>query len=341
MRKLLGCVSLVLFLGCKSQSPVQMSHEQLTPNQAITSVGAMPSLSTPNCEVPKRINPYEIKWWIRNNPACGFQTVLALLQKQEHKLSSYVNEDVHPETQTFDGGPTRPTIVILKLSVESQHLFLFSKGTGHKKAAAWKFIGEVTPAWYGNKWRIVQGNKSTWFVLGEAWSHGSGSGLWGETWYEITSSKLAAVLKFPLRGGEIEGLNLGDLSFDGVVTLSETTLGQTIVKVNFKTKFITPGEYSYGKVQTFFSKSQQATFVRDNVSGEFNLDETRSNLTKEELETVYSPNGLGDANFLKYNSTELTKLASHGSKQQKDILRKILLKLPESEQTKSLLAKLH
>ena len=296
-----------------------------------------------NCVAPVKSDPFEIAKWVKLHPECVFDinSVPFLRSQATCHLSGYPNEDIRIRTLKKYETSLGFSLVILRISSELTHLYFFSQSLIDKKTNDWKFIGEIEPLSLDYNSRLIRGRKNLWVAISDVWGHGSGSSLSGETWYEITSSRLTPVLKFPKYGGEVEGLNLGDYQFDSFIAQPETIQSKTKIHVNYRIKFIVPGDLSNGKLQTFFSKSQHATFIRDDATGEFSLDEAQSDFTKQELEIVYSSNGLGDKNFLKYNFASLTKLASQGSKRQKRILRQCLLKIPSTEQTNFLLSKLH
>lgn len=323
----LGIVALFLLWLHFNQKPVasDLSSSQLEiTTQAITQT---------TCVSPQRIDPYEIREWIRTHPNCTFQSVLFLLNAESEFLGKAINEQLKAEILNLDFGPS--VLEVSSGSGGATEFFFFDYAD--RERANWRFLGAVEPNASFFSYHIVRGEKQSWFVLRERWGHGSGVGAYGETWYEVNKSSVTSVLGFPVNGADVGTRELKSRLFKGVVVSYEIINGRTTIKVKFQVDYIFPDDDS----QAFLSKHQEAIYIRNDRTGEFKLDEQRSTITNEELGDVYFFDSLDDPKFLKYNFAELTQIASYGSKQQKKALKKYLLDLPKSKRAQSLLARLH
>jgi len=108
---------------------------------------------------------------------------------------------------------------------------------------------------------------------------------------------------------------------------------QTRVKVEFRMDYIEDED------QPLFSKRQVAVFVSSNKSEQV-LDQNESTVTQRELNRIYTVDSMTEADFLKYNLSELLNLARRGTKAQKNWLKEFLEKCETSAEKHRLLAAL-
>ncbi len=83
---------------------------------------------------------------------------------------------------------------------------------------------------------------------------------------------------------------------------------------------------------TLFAKGQKAYYIWDDNKQRFILDKSRSEVTEEELSSVYNNERLSGEKLIEHNFAELSKIAKLGDPEQKRWLRVFLNSLKDSPQ---------
>lgn len=195
----------------------------------------------------------------------------------------------------------------------------------------WEFIGYVDSLYQQYsppEQRIINGDNRTYLVVRELWGRGTGVGLYGERWYELTRNPPKEVLSYPVEGHDVQGH-----AFDRVF---ESEVSQRLVNRSHVVELQFSTFYGAEKESAVFSKKHKACFVRDSDAERFILSKACSNVSEEELEAVYNIDSMGEEGVLEYNFGELEWIAMYGKSEQKEWLEKYVSRIGESPQRAAL-----
>ena len=322
--------------------PVPVTAPCPTPTPTPTPEDVTSSDEEDYAEYPddRDLSPWNIAWFIDDHPRAKLKNLWKRLHLKDKEIvvsdfSECRNCSAKMESFDLDNETGDETLVkISDVSMESYRYLIF-KYTRHKDD--WRLIGHVDE-W--GKYResesfiVVSGGKAWLVTMGQSAS-GSGVAYYHNRIFEITKNRLNEVASY-----ECEGFQSG---WDGYPTRGFTTRildiqksrNQTRVKLEFNLDY----SLNSDKDIPLFSKRQVAVFVSSNKSEQV-LDQNESTVTQRELEHIYTLDSMTEADFLKYNLSELLNLARRGTKAQKNWLKEFLEKCETSAEKHRLLAAL-
>ncbi|MGA9768997.1 MAG: hypothetical protein WBV94_08150, partial [Blastocatellia bacterium] len=192
--------------------------------------------------------------------------------------------------------------------------------------AAWQFIGNI-PAHGPPDYRIERGDDRTWFLIKEL----RGREVYSEVWYEIKEKEVREVLSYPIQGQSVFCRNNLTRTYGTLLFRHDFDNGVYTVPIQFIVTYnITDCSKRGGA--TLFAKGQKAYYVWDDDKQHFILDRSRSEVTEEELSSVYNNERLSSENLIEHNFAELSKIARAGDQEQKRWLRTFLNGVKNSPQ---------
>lgn len=195
----------------------------------------------------------------------------------------------------------------------------------------WKFVGYVDSLYQQYappEQRIIKGDNRTYLVIRELWGRGTGVGLYGERWYELSENPPKEVLSYSVEGHDVQGR-----AFDRVF---ESEVSQRLTNGNYVVEIQLSVFYGAEKGSAVFSKKQKACYVRDSEAEKFSLSKTCSDVSEEELEAVYNYDSMDEESVLEYNYGELERIAMYGKPEQKEWLENYLSRIGESPKREAL-----
>ncbi|HKS41332.1 MAG TPA: hypothetical protein VJX74_12035 [Blastocatellia bacterium] len=271
-------------------------------------------------------SPHLIEWFIDVNENVDLKQIWALLKIEISADMSYrCKGDCEAETFDIDPGKT----VALRISYKdgNSHQYLFFKRTKSDSTdETWQFIGNI-PAHGPPEYRIEKGDDRTWFLMKEL----RGREAYAEVWYEIKEKEVREVLSYPIQGQSVFCQNNLTRTYGTLLFRHDFENGIYTVPIQFiLTYHITDCNKKEGA--RLFAKGQKAYFVWDDGKQRFILDKSRSEVTEEELGSVYNNERLSGEKLIEHNFAELSKIAKFGDSEQKRWLRIFLNSLKDSPQ---------
>ncbi len=291
-------------------------------------------------------SPYLIEWFIDANEKIDLKPVWRLFNIGDAPdLPERCESDCSAETFELDvAGEEKGATVALRIAFERSYFYEYlifkrAKSNGAAKDE-WKLTGniDVRLQQYGPpQHRIESGDGRTWFVIKELWGRGSGIVSYADVWYEITPTKVRRVLAYPVEGHDIPCRKELDRSYKSLLLRHELENGGYTVPIQFLVTYSISDCRKGNDSPPLFSKTQKAYFVWNSDKDKFVLDESRSDVTESELDSVHNFEGLTNERFVEYNFEELLKLAADGDAEQKDWLKQFLNKTKDNERKTALL----
>ncbi len=270
-------------------------------------------------------SPYLIEWFMDMNENVDLKQIWALLKIEISADMSYRCKG-DCEAETFD---VDLRTVALKISYKDgnfhQYLF-FKRAKSDSTDEAWQFIGNI-PAHGPPEYRIEKGDDRTWFLLKEL----RGREVYAEVWYEIKEKEVREVLSYPIQGQSVFCQNNLTRTYKTLLFRHDFENGIYTVPIQFiLTYHITDCNKKEGA--RLFAKGQKAYYVWDDGKQHFVLDKSRSEVTEEELNSVYSNERLSGEKMIEHNFAELSKIAKAGDPEQKRWLRVFLNSVKDGPQ---------
>jgi hypothetical protein len=168
--------------------------------------------------------------------------------------------------------------------------------------------------------RLVTNGHSTWLALRSLGASGTGVYEIDEEWYEIGGNHTEKVLEFPTKGWfNNDNENICNREFGSRITGENTLRGSYAIQVRFWVEF---GPYGEGDWK--FHQTKDATYVWNERERQFVLDESSSNVAREEIADVFHTELLTDSTFLIYNLSELSRIRERGSQRDRTGLESLL-----------------
>lgn len=192
----------------------------------------------------------------------------------------------------------------------------------------WRFIGHADHD-FGHyavpELRTETIGETRYLVMTAQAVSGTGVSLIYERWYEVEPSGMREILTLPARGHECgDALSLCRTFQSQVV---KTDSHDNRMCVDFRIaysgdEFLIDGK-SFMELELFV-RQQRATYVRGGKSRDFELSVGESEISKDEIRTVCTIGGLTCGDFLRFNISELSLLASGDNSRIKAWLTKYL-----------------
>lgn len=183
----------------------------------------------------------------------------------------------------------------------------------------WKVVGHID-AW--SKYRkpfhtIILSKGRAWLAIRNQGASGSGVASYFDIVYLVTTSKVIPAFSYVSDGSQYGGPNSANREFSGVVM--DCTLTDNVVRVLIHYSVNYGGERA-----PLFRKTQRVIFSQRLGSQREVFDRVNSDLTQQELESVYNVDTLSNEDFLKYNYKELSEIAAGRDLSRKEWLRSFL-----------------
>lgn len=273
---------------------------------------------------PKSLSPYDLETYINNNSEANLGKIWQKLnisnqfnglpnwEKNENFFESCASCEA--ETYEYDLDSEGGNEVILRIA-DTQELcryLVFKKiNFGENN---WKLLGFIDHDF--GRYQMPQhtfllsGGKSFLVVKVQTQS-GSGVAHYVDRLFIVQKNELIELMDFPSRGHLSMSFHLyfGDRNFTGRAADIRVQNNNAQVKVNFAVDY----KFENGESDTknlSWSKRQSAVFNISLKSGKKELDLSKSNISKKEIDSVYNFDVLNDNDFVKFNLAELKKLAS-------------------------------
>ena len=288
----------------------------------------------------KDLSPWEISWFIDVHPRAKLKKLWARLHIKEGNpmyldFSQCFDCSAKVDLYDLDGEPGDEALLKISDTGSESYRYLVFDYQDH--ADDWHFIGYVDE-WAKYKesqsFMVVSGGQ-TWLVTQGQSASGSGVAYYHNRVFEVTRRRLKEVASYESEGYQSDW-DVGPASeFSTRILDIQEIRNQTRVKVEFNLDYVQNGDDDVH----LFSKQQVAVFVSSNKSNQV-LDQTKSTVTQRELEHIYTIDSMTQADFLKYNLSELLNLAKRGTKAQKNWLKEFLERCETTAQKQRLLAAL-
>jgi hypothetical protein len=263
-------------------------------------------------------SPYLIEWFIDMNEAVDLKQIWQLLKIEISPGMAYkCNGDCEAETFDVDAGRTVALRISYKDGASHQYHF-FKRAKSDSADEAWQFIGNF-PAHGPPEYRIERGDARTWFLIKEL----RGRGAYDEVWYEIREKEVREVLSYPIQGQNTYCQNNLSRTYTTLLFRHDFENGIYTVPVQFIVTYDI-ADCNKKDGARLFAKGQKAYYVWDENKRQFVLDKSRSDVTEEELSSVYNNERLNGEKLIEYNFAELSKIAKSGDPAQKRWLRDFL-----------------
>lgn len=275
-------------------------------------------------------SPYLIEWFIDMNEHADLKQIWALFKIEISADMSYrCKGDCEAETFDVDVGAEKERTVALRISYKDgnahQYLF-FKRAKSDSTGEAWQFIGNIN-AHGPPEYRIEKSDDRTWFLIKEP----RGRGVYSEVWYEIKEKEVREVLSYPVQGQSVFCQNNLMRTYGTLLLRHDFENGIYTVPIQFIVTYdITDCNKTEGA--RLFAKGQKAYYVWDDRKQLFILDKSRSEVTEEELSSVYNSEIFSGEKLIEHNFAELSQIAKSGDQEQKRWLRKFLTAIKDSPQ---------
>lgn len=285
------------------------------------------------------LSPYAIEWLIDIDDHADLNRIWRRLGIDVDASTDYRCKG-DCDAETFDinaSGEASSGTVVLKIHFESAHVYqyLFFKRAKHGERAGgeWKFIGNIdsnNQRTAPPQHRIERGDERAWFAIREQQGQSSGGVNYIEKWYEIEESQIRQVLSYPVQGDIIPCQNQLGRAYKSIPLRHDLENGVYTIPVQFMVSYNISDCSRRDDSPSLFAKGQKAYFVWNAEKKRFALDRSRSEITDQELNAVYSASLLSAENFIEYNFNELLETAKGADRTRKDWLTKFLASLPDS-----------
>lgn len=278
--------------------------------------------------IPPRLaslSPYEIKYFINNNPQTDIQDIwqrlgLASANSSGHHTFFANCNDCKAQTFEYDLDGEMGREVLLRVAddmLETCRYLIFKSTDPYSDK--WKVFGHIDYDF--GKYRMPQhsyflsGGKS-WLVVQAQGGSGSGVSLYYDRVFSIDEKGMKEVLSY-VSDGHQSGYGLDpSRQFEARIIGYQEQHQRATFEVEFSVTYDDDG--------TMFSKQQKAVFVRRPKSGKYYLDAAASDLSQNELESVYNIDSLSNEDFLNYNYDDLLKIAVGENRERRKWLSQFL-----------------
>ena len=277
--------------------------------------------------LPTSLSPNDIESFINNHPSANLTKLWQALRINPNTFQDQdVNGPYFPRScdncsaESFeydlDGEPGAEVLLKIARPWDPAARYLIFKYASN----AWKLLGHIDAS---GKYRMPQhavilSGGLTWLAIRSQGASGTGVASYFDSVYLVTPRGLLAAFNYMADGSQYGGPNSANREFNGRIL--DCSLRNNVVTVEM--------EYSVtyvGSKNILFRKKQKAVFYTGLGNKSERFDQTRSDLSKEELDAVYNIDTLSDEAFLQYNYKELSEIATGSNSTRKPWLRQFLL----------------
>ena len=262
-------------------------------------------------DLPRSLSPYDIALFVSGRPHVNLTKLWQALNVDATQFNGMpTNANFFPiicencEAETFeydlDGIPGTEVLLRIGGPVDYSYRYLIFKFDANK----WRIPGYID-AW--GKYRkpqhtIIINHGVTWLDIQQQGSNGTGVASYVDGVYLVTSKRVIEAFTYPSEGHEYGLSNSANREFTGRVLDCSLTGTTATAAIQYSVTYV--GD------DILFTKAQHAVFSRTLGSQSQRFDRARSDLSREELESVYNIDSLSNEAFLKYNYAELAAIAS-------------------------------
>ena len=276
--------------------------------------------------------PYDIERFIDEHPAGNLSPLWKRL-----KIGPAINGSgevincLECKAELFeydlDNEPGKETIVKISDRLSGSYKYLLFKSCDEdcEGDTEWGdlFIGDIdSPADYlGSQFSVLITDDRPWLIITGEPKSTTPPDERQERLFEIKKGKIIPVLSFPIdgyqSGGDAE--SWFDRQFDARILACENKAQKRTVTLEFTVTYsgTTLKNSEYTRL-ALFTKRQKGVFVSNN--GPARLQTSSSDITQREINHIYHSgeiDSMTEADFLKYNHSELLNLATRGNAAQR------------------------
>jgi hypothetical protein len=270
----------------------------------------------------KSLSPYDIESYIYNNPQSDINNVWQKLNISEkfnslpnwEKNESFLGVCNSCEAETFqynlDDEPGDEVLLrIADNSQESCRYLLFKHINSENDS--WKLLGFIDHDF--GRYQMPQhsfllsGGKSFLVVQVQTQS-GTGVAHYTDRLFAVHKEKLIELLDYPADGHQSLLAYQGNREFSGRVSDCKIENGKAQIEIEFRVNY----SGWDGKTNSDFllwNKIQKAVYTKSLNSKRKKLDSSKSDITQEEIDTIYNIDSSTDEDVLKYNFEQLKTIA--------------------------------
>jgi hypothetical protein len=296
-------------------------------------------LSSPSIS-PRQLEEYTNQRDENENEFVDFKPIWRRLQiprDQEGRFDGFDPASSRWRAELIDTSEPdmRALKAIVKISADGgadRRYLVFAKDEAGER---WRFSGNIdfTDNYEASEatryHRVVSDSKHVWLALRTAPRIGTGISASDERWSLIDKEPPREVLKYPLEGGRVTGA-LSDVQYKASIMEPTFLAGRLTQTVRYKVSF---GVAAKPKFHWLFAKTAQVNFVWDENGDKFVLDGPTSNVSAEEVDTIF---GADEEKFIEYNLRELILLARGASAEQRKWLKRVIDKIHDGSQRAAL-----
>ena len=295
---------------------------------------------------PNSISPYKIKEQIdqqQQDEHISLEEYWKRLGIETERWGKYGKCEVEVFELELDReeGPE----VILRLyddsgwSMGGTRYLVFKPGTDDH-GTEWKLLGHIDledQRYSIPEHRVISSGESRWLVLRALTGRGSGYGLYLDQWYEFTDGGIRIVLKYPSKKILARTKPLPILEAESKIISAITESGTTKVAVEFSASYVLFDNGQADQKTNLWNKKQKSVFIQKAESEEFKFVPKESELSEEELNTVYNGEGPSNSEILRYNYRDLEKIALGKDETIHEWLRLYLKECKDTQEKENLL----
>jgi hypothetical protein len=238
----------------------------------------------------------------------------------------------------LDGQPGNE--ILLKISDEPAQAcryLVFGEVAGHE--GTWKMLGHIDTA--VNKYRMSQhmifmGGGRSWLVINSQGASGTGIASYFDRVFLVEQGRVEEVLSYMSEGHQSSWPIHDSREFFGQLTACELKGNQVTAEVGFNVRYFGENHLNGRSGVLLWEKSQRGVFTTEIGQSYQVLDAKRSTVSERELDEVYNTDSLTEEGFFRFNSKELSEIASGDNKSKKEWLRQHLENCQDSTEKRRL-----
>ena len=351
----------VLFLSLATGLALSGSNKHLThkhrppqPDRSTISTPALPDTNNIKLsdDYPETVgvSPYDIEYFIEDHPQSDlsrlWQRLGVPLAEDNSNDKEVLRSCNHCKADRFqydlDGEPGDEVLLRISDRLSESYTFLVLQMEANR-SDYWKLLGHIN-AW--GKYKSAQhtiliADGRPWLIIQGQGASGSGVALYIDRVFEVTKRGLRQVATYP-SGGFQSGIPDGPTKeFSGRLISCQVKGNQAIVTIEFAINY-SIWSVSERQDRPLFNKRQKAILTRSMGSERrATVDRTRSEVSQHELESVFNIDSMTEADFLKYNYSQLLEIAGGRDGSRKRWLRTYLQTCDNSPEKRALAQLVH